>query len=208
MGQPSNESDGLCIEMKSPVSFYGDINSVGNWLNVHCKRRNAVVCQKMQTWSLETLQKIILESRQKTKEEFEALKKKLSVIESNLVPIGFIYVQLPSQPEPKTLWQLVEWKDVTSDYAGLFFRAEGENAEPFGQLQNENSPRVVKVHRHDGQLNGTPFEISLHSSGWSEYIHTGIGYIHDGKEMYHRFEVSGGEVRPRNQAIRIWKRIK
>jgi len=40
------------------------------------------------------------------------------------------------------------WKDVTSDYAGLFFRAEGGGSEAFGTLQNENFPSryIDQVH--------------------------------------------------------------
>ncbi len=71
--------------------------------------------------------------------------KKLNDLQQNPVPIGFIYVQLPSQPDPKSLWSMVEWKDVTSDYAGLFFRAEGGRSAVFGEIQPENAPTLSSV---------------------------------------------------------------
>ncbi len=93
-----------------------------------CKSGQSLVCKK-------TLgcKKYLIDSLNEEKKEIDNLKQ-------NPVPIGFIYVQLPSQPEPKTLWPIVEWKDVTLDYAGLFFRAEGGNSESFGKLQTGNAP--------------------------------------------------------------------
>src|SRR5689334_18333966 len=60
-----------------------------------------------------------------------------------LVPIGFIYTQLPGQSEPKDIWLNMVWSDVTPDYDGLFFRAQGGKSLSFGQVQNENSPRLI-----------------------------------------------------------------
>ena len=84
VGKPSNDSNGLCIMMKSPVSFYDGINSVGNWQNVPCKKSNAVVCQKIQTWSLSTVQQVLLELRQKTEEKINALERELDNIKNQL----------------------------------------------------------------------------------------------------------------------------
>ena len=209
--QLKNNTDYECVEM------IPDGNDKGKWINTSCKKRNIVVCQKKQVWSLERLQEEFLNMKQDYELQITKLKKGLkdvfnstAQIRSNPIPIDFIYVQLPSQPEPKTLWPMVEWKDVTLDYAGLFFRAEGGSAEPFGKLQNENSPRVVKVQRHDYFLANTSYEISLYPGGLSQYIYTGTGYKRDidNIDIYHRFEVSGGEVRPQNKAVRIWKRTK
>lgn len=82
-GKKNNQSDRLYVEIKSPQESSGELNSRGNWQNVRCEKKNAVICQKMQTWSLGMLQKILLESTQKT-EEFEALKNKPSATESKL----------------------------------------------------------------------------------------------------------------------------
>jgi len=79
-----------------------------------------------------------------------------------VIPIGFIYIQLPLQQTPQTIWPNYSWNDISAEYSGLFFRPLGGN-----------SSRL--------EVNGYPVRLDL--------------------------IVSGDKVRPRNQAIRIWKRI-
>lgn len=102
-------------------------------------------------------------------------------------------MQLPSQPDPKSLWPSVGWKDVTSDYAGLFFRAEGGGSLPFGSLQESSSNKILIQHNNTTSP---------------------IGYISDGvisalsgtpSTTYSLFS-KNEEIRPRNKAVRIWKR--
>jgi hypothetical protein len=40
--------------------------SFGKWSNVLCNKKNLVVCQKMQTWSLSHLQKLLLNTIKKS----------------------------------------------------------------------------------------------------------------------------------------------
>ncbi len=120
------------------------------------------------------------------------------------MPFGFIYVQLPNQPEPLELWPTVRWSDITAEYAGLFFRAEGGGSANFGNIQDENSPRLTSV---NGRLvlntavdsilvtaNNAPSPI-LSAGATGAASHWGLS-----------FTVSSGEVRPRNSAVRIWMR--
>lgn len=122
-----------------------------------------------------------------------------------LVPIDFIYVQLPNQPEPQNIWDTVEWIEITSEYAGLFFRAEGGDSAAFGTIQADNSPRLHRVGRtniaHPG-VNG----ISVRADGVSSSS-ISSGALTDSTHWALHFTVTSGEVRPRNQAMRIWKRI-
>ena len=104
---------------------------------------------------------------------------------------------------------MIEWKDVTSDYAGLFFRAEGGGSAPFGVLQSENAPNryidaIGNRYKGHGERWG---DYILPSNDWSPYFLTGYDF---GVLIAMRFHVSekGGEVRPRNKAVRIWKRMK
>ena len=137
----------------------------------------------------------------------------LEVLQKNPVPIGFIYVQLPNQSEPQTLWPTVEWENVTSEYAGFFFRAEGGNSSKFGDTQNENIPTICYA-----KYNYTPFKfnefetsfdfspgsyVRLKTGVYKEHIHTNYD-----SETGLEIKTSSGEVRPRNMAIRIWKRTK
>jgi hypothetical protein len=185
---------------------------MGKWINEPCGRKNLVVCQKMQNWSISSLQKTLLDARKfltdSLKEEknerinsFNDVKKELDNLKQNPVPIGFIYVQLPGQPEPNTLWSMVKWKDVTSDYAGLFFRAEGGNSAAFGQIQDENVPRIASANfscilkpqadesRFKSSVNFNPGHVSLKTdlNVWSG--HNSLCGLD--------IEISSGEVRVR-----------
>lgn len=58
-------------------------------------------------------------------------------------PIGEVYVQYPNQKTPNELWgQVSTWTEITSEYAGLFFRAAGGNAAAFGTEQAD----AIKTH--------------------------------------------------------------
>ncbi len=192
-GNPSNKTGNDCVQMVPEGS------SMGKWVDEPCNKKNLVVCQNMQIWSLSRLQKTLLDARKE-------LKDALNNLQQNPVPIGFIYAQLPSQPEPQTLWPTVEWKDVTSDYAGLFFRAEGGEAEPFGKVQYGNAPFIYIDQVTNAFSNDNKASSNLTSSGWSPYIYTGSS---TGNTVAIRFHVNrnDGEIRPTNKAVRIWKRI-
>ena len=141
---------------------------------------------------------------------------KIDKLEKNPVPLGFIYVQLSSQPDPKTLWPAVTWTDVTAQYAGLFFRAEGSGAAPFGQVQGENAPRLTEARieehnkgdadNHKGDGNWYWNHINFNVGGWSSGIGLFAGNRDGDSAFTHHFYMSGGEVRPRNTVIRVWKR--
>jgi hypothetical protein len=143
----------------------------------------------MQTWSLSHLQKLLLNTIK------------------NPFPIGFIYVQLPNEKSPTEIWPWMMWNDVSSAYAGVFFRVTGGEAATFGQVQEDNSPRLSEVnglledqkaqHSQSNWWNNT-----IPREGWSNWVITGW----TGQVNFIRFQMSGGEVRPRNMAIRVWKR--
>jgi hypothetical protein len=59
----------------------------------------------------------------KQQDEINNLKKNLS--SPGDIPIGFLYTQLPNQTSPVELWPNMKWTEVTQQYFGLFFRAEG-----------------------------------------------------------------------------------
>jgi hypothetical protein len=67
------------------------------------------------------------------------------------VPVGFIYTQLPQHKDQNELWPFFSWSDMTSEYMGLFFRAEGAGSESFGITQEEDSHRltVVNIYTRD-----------------------------------------------------------
>ena len=80
-------------------------------------------------------QKNIIENQKKLNEEHD---KKLNSIMSANIPLGFLYTQFPNQSKPEDLWPNTKWSEMTSQYSGLFFRAEGVDSEPFGRIQLSN----------------------------------------------------------------------
>ena len=155
-----------------------------------------VACQKTQEWSLDQMRTIFIN-----------LKKSITIS----IPIGFTYVQLPHEKAPGEIWPKMIWKDVTEDYAGVFFRAAGGEAATFGQIQMENTKRIDKissVNLNDGvekncadQCRNTT--VPLH--GPSKWFYTGNSP--SGTQNFVSFELSDGEVRPKNMAMKIWRRI-
>ncbi len=116
----------------------------------------------------------------------------------NIVPIGFIYVQFPNEKSPTEIWPLMTWNDVSSAYAGVFFRVTGGEAA---------TPHLVNFNMSN--FNGCPDSNGCDHSiipfpGSSYWVYTGCNG--GGTARYARFQSLGGEVRPRNMAIRVWKR--
>ena len=62
-----------------------------------------------------------------------------------VIPIGFLYTQFPEQSSPQQLWPSLQWTEVTQQYAGLFFRAEGSGSLPFGQTQPSNQSWISDI---------------------------------------------------------------
>jgi hypothetical protein len=200
-GSPKSKTD-HCVQLQS------DETSFGKWSDVLCNKKNLVVCQKMQTWSLSRLQKTLLDARKELRDSLEDARNHIKNIERNPIPIGFIYVQLPKEKSPNEIWPWMIWNDVSSAYAGVFFRVPGGEAASFGQVQLDNVPYITSVQRtHCGEC----FEqISIpRSGGWSANIYSAEKDSDRTGNNYNnglRYYMNGGEVRPRNMAIRIWKR--
>ena len=189
-GSPKNLSD-HCSQFMSDETWFG------KWSDVLCTKQNLVVCQKPQTWSMSHLQKVVLDSLK------------------NPVPIGFIFDQLPNEKAPEEFWPWMIWKDISSAYEGAFFRASSGKAAEFGKVQEENVPRVtevdtiyssepawneVKKHLAPSKNNAT-----LPIGDRSLWVY--LGTYRDGIDRYASFVTSDGEVRPKNMAMRIWKRM-
>ena len=128
------------------------------------------------------------------------------------LPVGTVYVQYPDQSEPASIFGGT-WSNISSQYAGRFFRAEGGNAVAFGSGQAEGLP--VPYHDHSFSLSGrygmngasitSPYWGSgdrvrgsgtLTTPGWGNFGN-GATNIY-GKSTH---------VTPENMTIRIWKRI-
>lgn len=60
-------------------------------------------------------------------------------LEDTDFPVGYVYTQFPQQSTPSALGLPGTWTEITSNYAGRFFRAEGGNAAAFGCCQSETN---------------------------------------------------------------------
>jgi hypothetical protein len=207
-GSPENDPARDCVELESRLGRVED----GDWKDVPCQRSNYVLCETLQTWAINELQAAVLSLRlelaasnskiedQKTK--IENHQSKIENLQKNPVPIGFIYVQLPNKPAPQDIWREVAWTQRTSQYAGLFFRAEGGASAAFETNQSQSSPRITNVARAEYQ---TVEPISLPLGAYSHYIFTGNSGGNN-VNVGLAFLTSNVETRPSNTAIRIWER--
>ena len=179
--------------------------------------------------SFELSTKYFLEAQKALHNEIKALKLELEkrmqaefiqnrtiVIEEALdrtVPPGFVYIQYGNQAEPKQLWPSLSWIEVTTEYSGQFFRAFGGASGSFGAPQLGNAPQLTRVSHEWVWRRQRPNEnfqgdVFLRPGQTTEPIRTGRSYGAGVGSVYGiTFTMSGGEVRPYNSAVRIWKRV-
>ena len=128
----------------------------------------------------------------------------IAILKKHPVPIGFIYVQLAGQPEPLTLWPGTQWAHISPSYAGLFFRAEGGGSSAFGQVQDQQTKTIKVKNIWCGKNGFSPnTELDITDAYPVNSFWTGGT---DGEAIGFYFRTNNIEIRPRNQAVRIWKR--
>jgi len=204
-GSPTGEPEKGCVYIQTV-----DSNDM-KWKDVSCTKENLVLCQKLPHWSNKDLQQYVLELKSITKQlttQLNEVKDKLEVVQQNPVPIGFIYVQLPNQREPLDVWgYTMIWREITQDYAGLFFRVVGGGSQPFGITQEQSSPTLSQVMLTG--MNRAFDSISIQPNGaWTNAVTSGaVGANIGGLIWGLSFRTAPAEVRPRNSAIRIWIRV-
>ncbi len=192
-GNPKSHSTETCVQM------HADEELRGKWSNEPCAKKNLVVCEKKQIWSLSKIQEFI--------ENFM-----LNQIE--LIPLGFIYVQLPQEKSPQEIWpSWMNWTDISVQYNSTFFRVAGSKAEAFGVVQEEFSPYIDEIVfsalGNNGKSDDETYDAKIsREGGWTKDVLT--AWLNDGtREVYRgylKFHVAAGEVRPKNMAVKVWKR--
>lgn len=232
-GSPKNDSDS-CVHINTDESEFGKWSNVPcNKKNlVVCEKNQELSWIKLPTKVIK-LQKALNKSEQtlgkleavvsRLENELQKLRNEIQISQTDLllkntelearisnavdnaVPVGFIYSQLPNEKSPQQIWPSTEWKDISSDFAGVFFRVIGGNAASFGSRQSDHSPRLVSVQRHYGQ--GSYQKVSVYANGYRSDI-IDADDVSIGSSQGISFTVSSGEVRPVNMAIKIWKRVK
>lgn len=132
------------------------------------------------------------------------------------VPVGFVYIQFPGMALPSDL-MMGTWANISSNFSGDFFRAEGSGAAEFGGPEQTSQN---KVHSHSATC-GVDSPDHTHGIPQSQYAGTGLtqasgsgvqyGSSTYGANTRHTHSVSvlsdgNDEARPKNRTIRIWQR--
>ena len=200
-----NSTTEICLQMDA------DALVRGKWANEPCAKKNLVVCERKQEWNLGKIQSLI-EKMQETNEKQEEQIEKLT---KNPVPLGFIYVQLPNEKNPQQIWSSeLKWTDISSTYDSAFFRVAGNKSAPFGKVQEGFSPYIDYIKysecygRDCDSRDNTMWSIGLQNQGWSPNVMSaslerGSGQWYKGLLQFH---TASGEVRPKNMAIKVWRR--
>ncbi len=129
------------------------------------------------------------------------------------LPVGFIYIQLRNQSTPDVLFGTSgTWQDVSSSYAGEFFRAVGGNSGSFGTTQAEGLPEI-----YGGILSGENIfkgTSGAFREGTKHYdlptnasTQTDFNSVEFKASYYNPIYGASTHVTPYNSAIRIWKKI-
>lgn len=132
------------------------------------------------------------------------------------IPVGFNYVQYPGESVPADLFG-GEWENISSQFAGMFFRAEGGNAAEFGGSQTHALPGIYGTvsFAQFGSSGGKviagvdgAFTMGSAYSGYSSANATSTDNFILGFSAANSNGIYGAanEVRTANSTIRIWKR--
>lgn len=140
-------------------------------------------------------------------EEVKEINKKIDNSKSSAIPLNFVYVQYPHEAEPVKLFNCSngKWLDISSTYANLFFRINGDLSN-FGSIQEENLPSIDQISRSAGSDFTRYSSVNIVKNGWSQLLET--ANTDPDKSGYYfaiQFHNKEGEVRPRNMAIKLWK---
>jgi len=216
--KPTKELNRDCIEMKSEFDFYSYDSSKGKWTDTPCDKKGVVVCQKLQNWSISVLQNQLLKAEKKLEDLAKLFVESNIALGNeikNMIPIGFVYTQLPHNKPPQEIWPQMKWNDISGQYKDLFFRVVGDKSESFGKIQEENAPILTKVEantsywiKNEVDKQKAKWDTSFPKNGWSDWVFTGSWVVlSDPTATFTRFFNSGGEIHPKNIAIKVWQRI-
>ena len=130
---------------------------------------------------------------------------------SNSMPVGSVYVQFPSQSAPADLFGGT-WSNISSSYAGCFFRAEGGSAAAFGSTQADAAPDIhawasgVETYRTRSTSGAFTYSSPIHNNMISSGSEFGSAALNFNASYSNGKYGDADEFRPVNSTIRVWKR--
>lgn len=133
------------------------------------------------------------------------------------LPIGYVYFQLPGKDDPSTMNLAGTWENISTQYAGDFFRVEGGDALAFNGGQQGDTIRNLTGYFTTRSTDGT--STILNAGGVLSYVRSGVGSgdkfgRNTNDNSYERVYLDASDSVPTdvenrsvNQTIRIWERI-
>lgn len=138
---------------------------------------------------------------------------------NNAPAIGHVYIQFRKQSAPADLYPGTTWTNISSTYAGRFFRAEGGSAAAFGSTQAGGLPNItggIEFSVWQGTLLSASCSGAFVGDNYGMICYPDGGGDTDGGSKNRRANLnasrssslygSSSEVRPVNETFRIWKR--
>ncbi|XP_054153874.1 uncharacterized protein LOC128952493 [Oppia nitens] len=215
-GRPRDNPKTACVELQSDLArFARSADSL--WSDVSCNLMNWLICEKPPSWDDDYIKRLVINLRRNQQQAKSSLddalvqlgnvKDQLDNVSGSAIPLGYIYVQLPDQPEPSVLWPKILFEDISANYSGLFFRVVGGQAADFGQTQLA-STRVLTVNSKSLEAASKNTTVTvLPATSDQIFLFTGDRYNNNAEHRHIEFTLTDDEVRPENKAIKIWKRV-
>ena len=137
--------------------------------------------------------------------------KRIYTIGGNSI-IGTVYIQFRGQSAPADIFGGT-WQNISSTYAGRFFRAEGGSAAAFGSQQAGGLPNITgTLSIEEGAIwsstgcSGAFYSVSGKAYEDPDTGNSGYKNVNFSAQKSNSLYGAATEVRPINETMRIWKR--
>lgn len=136
-------------------------------------------------------------------------------------PIGEIYIQFPGKEDPQTLYGRGSWDNISNEFAGLFFRAEGGDSGTFSTsevtVQGEGLPNITGstwssyyyrpyLHQYGSFNNHVENDDNIHAAGEYDNTWAAGAWADFDASKSNSIYGSSSHVTPINTTIRVWQR--
>ena len=124
---------------------------------------------------------------------------------SLIYPVGYVYWQFPTKDSPADMGFIGSWTNISSDFPGDFFRAEGGEASAFesGEQADQFQGFKVRISANRTATGAIDNVSSDGSSSGPENYDDSTSLIDDGTNGTPR---TGTTTYPVNHTIRLWER--
>lgn len=142
---------------------------------------------------------------------FDATRQMWNVVDpGKYFEVGFTYTQYPGMEDPSTLGWYGTWENISSQFAGDFFRAEGGEATAFGAGEQSDAFQAhgVRINAAGGSSSGFLQTQSTNNGHYANTYYTRNSVYTDLRDAVDDANPArtATETRPINRTIRIWRR--